>query len=140
VAIPNVIGSTFESANSTLLGLGFAVRREAVKSDSPKDTVVNTTPGVGTLQPPGTTITLQVSKGPTTSTVPDVTTLSQTDAQATLKASGFGVKIVSQPVTDQSQDGVVQTQDPPGGSLQPPGTIVTIAVGKFGATTTPGPP
>jgi serine/threonine-protein kinase len=138
VAIPNVIGSTFESANSTLLGLGFAVRRETVKSDAPKDTVVNTTPGVGTLQPPGTTITLQVSKGPTTSTVPDVTTLSQTDAQATLKASGFGVKIVSQPVTDQSQDGVVQTQDPPGGSLQPPGTIVTIAVGTFGGT--PGPP
>jgi eukaryotic-like serine/threonine-protein kinase len=137
VAIPNVIGSTFESANSTLLGAGFAVLRKDVKSDAPKDTVVDTSPGVGTLQPPGTTITVMVSKGPTTSTVPDVTSLSQSDAQATLKASGFGVKIVSQPVTDQSQDGIVQTQDPPGGTQQPPGTIVTIAVGKFGA---PGPP
>jgi beta-lactam-binding protein with PASTA domain/tRNA A-37 threonylcarbamoyl transferase component Bud32 len=137
VAVPNVIGSTFESANSTLLGAGFAVLRKDVKSDSPKDTVVDTSPGVGTLQPPGTTITVMVSKGPTTSTVPDVTSLSQSDAQATLKASGFGVKIVSQPVTDQSQDGIVQTQDPPGGTQQPPGTIVTIAVGKFGA---PGPP
>src|SRR5213594_231792 len=133
VAIPNVIGSTFESANSTLLGAGFAVLRKDVKSDAPKDTVVDTSPGVGTLQPPGTTITVMVSKGPTTSTVPDVTSLSQSDAQATLKASGFGVKIVSQPVTDQSQDGIVQTQDPPGGTQQPPGTIVTIAVGKFGA-------
>ena len=47
------------------------------------------------------------------------------------------MKIVSQPVTDQGQDGIVQTQDPPGGTQQPPGTIVTIAVGKFG---TPGPP
>jgi len=47
------------------------------------------------------------------------------------------VKIVSQPVTDQSQDGIVQTQDPPGGSQQPPGTIVTIAVGKFTGTPTP---
>jgi serine/threonine-protein kinase len=93
---------------------------------------------VGTLQPPGTTITLQVSKGPTTSTVPDVTTLSQNDAQATLKASGFGVRIVSQPVTDQSQDGIVQTQDPAGGTQQPAGTTVTIAVGRF--ATTPGPP
>ena len=137
VAIPNVIGSTFESANSTLLGAGFAVLRKDVKSDAPKDTVVDTSPGVGTLQPPGTTITIMVSKGPTTSTVPDVTSLSQSDAQATLKASGFGVKIVSQPVTDQSQDGIVQTQDPPGGTQQPPGTIVTIAVGKLGA---PGPP
>jgi serine/threonine protein kinase len=137
IAVPNVVGSTFESANSTLLGMGFGVKREVVTSDAPKDTVVDTSPGVGTLQPPGTLITVMVSKGPTTSTVPDVTTLSQSDAQATLKASGFGVKIVSQPVTDQSQDGIVQTQDPPGGSQQPPGTTVTIAVGKFAGT---GPP
>jgi serine/threonine-protein kinase len=138
VAVPNVLGSTFDSANSTLLGSGFAVLRKDVKSDSPKDTVVDTSPGPGTLQPPGTTITVMVSKGPTTSTVPDVTTLSQNDAQATLKASGFGVKIVSQPVTDQSQDGIVQTQDPQGGTQQPPGTTVTIAVGKF--STSSGPP
>ena len=109
-------------------GSGFAVLRKDVKSDSPKDTVIDTSPGPGTLQPPGTTITVTVSKGPTTSTVPDVTTLSQNDAQATLKASGFAVKIVSQPVTDASQDGIVQTQDPPGGSKQPAGTPVTIAV------------
>ncbi len=137
VAVPNVIGGTFDSANSTLLAIGFGVLRKDVKSDSPKDTVVNTTPGPGTLQPPGSTITVMVSKGPTTSVVPDVTTLSQSDAQATLKASGFRVKIVSQPVTDQSQDGIVQTQDPPGGTQQPPGTTVTIAVGKFATSPTP---
>ena len=97
-------------------------------------------PGPGTYQPPGTTIHLQVSKGPTTSTVPDVTSLSQSDAQAQLKASGFGVQIVSQPVTDPTQDGIVQTQNPPGGSKAPPGSVVTIAVGKFGGSTTPGPP
>ena len=72
--------------------------------------------------------------------VPDVTTLSQNDAQAQLKASGFGVHIVTQPVTDPSQDGIVQTQDPPGGTQAAPGKVVTIAVGKFDAPTTPGPP
>ena len=140
VAVPNVIGSSFESANSTLLGRGFAVSRTDVKSDQPKDTVIGMDPAPGTYQPPGTTIHLQVSKGPTTSTVPDVTSLSQSDAQAQLKASGFGVQIVSQPVTDPSQDGIVQTQDPPGGSKAPPGSTVTIAVGKFGETSPPGPP
>jgi serine/threonine-protein kinase len=140
VAVPNVVGSTFDSANSTLLGRGFAVSRVDVKSDQPKDTVVGMTPSAGTLQPPKTTITLQVSKGPTTSLVPDVTTLSQNDAQAQLKASNFGVRIVTQPVADPSQDGIVQTQDPAGGTQAPPGKVVTIAVGKFGATTTPGPP
>ncbi len=140
VAVPNVIGSSFESANSALLGKGFAVSRTDVKSDQPKDTVIGMDPAPGTYQPPGTTIHLQVSRGPTTSTVPDVTSLSQSDAQAQLKASGFGVQIVSQPVTDPSQDGIVQTQDPPGGSKAPPGSVVTIAVGKFGGSTTPGPP
>jgi serine/threonine-protein kinase len=140
VAVPNVIGSTFESANSSLLAKGFAVARTDVKSDQPKDTVIGMDPGPGPFQAPGTKIHLTVSKGPSTSTVPDVTSLSQSDAQAQLKASGFTVRIVSQPVTDPTQDGIVQTQDPPGGSKATPGSTVTIAVGKFAAPTNPGPP
>jgi eukaryotic-like serine/threonine-protein kinase len=140
IAVPNVIGSSFESANSALLGKGFAVARTDVQSDQPKDSVIGMDPAPGTYQPPGTTIHLQVSKGPTTSTVPDVTSLSQADAQAQLKASGFQVRIVTQPVSDQSQDGIVQTQDPPGGTKAPPNSVVTIAVGKFGGGATPGPP
>jgi eukaryotic-like serine/threonine-protein kinase len=142
VIVPSVIGSSFDSANSALLGRGFAVRRRDVESDQPKDTVVAQSPDAGTYQPPASTITLSVSKGPTTSTVPDVTSISQNDAVAQLKASGFRVRIVSQPVTDQSQDGIVQTQDPAGGTKAPPDTTVTIAVGKFSSTTTAptGPP
>jgi len=140
VGVPNVVGSTYDTASSILQAKGFAVRRSDVKSDQPKDTVIGMTPSAGTLQPPGAIINLTVSKGPATSTVPDVTTLSQNDAQAQLKASGFGVHIVTQPVTDPSQDGIVQTQDPPGGTQAAPGKVVTIAVGKFGAPTTPGPP
>ena len=140
VAVPNVIGSSFDTANSTLLAKGFAVSRTDVKSDQPKDTVIGMSPGPGSFQPPKTTITLTVSQGPATSTVPDVTSQSQSDAQAQLKASGFRVRIVPQPVTDPNQDGIVQTQDPPGGTQAAAGTVVTIAVGKFGSTTTPGPP
>jgi serine/threonine-protein kinase len=141
VIVPNVVGSTFDSANSSLLGSGFAVRRKDVESDQPKDTVVAQSPDAGTYQPPGSTVVLSVSKGPTTSTVPDVTSISQNDAVAQLRASGFHVNIVSQPVTDPNQDGIVQTQDPAGGSKAPPGSTVTIAVGKFsGTTTSPGPP
>jgi len=142
VIVPNVVGSSFESANSALLGRGFAVRRRDVESDQPKDTVIAQSPDAGTYQPPNSTITLSVSKGPTTSTVPDVTSISQSDAVAQLKASGFKVSIVPQAVTDPSQDGIVQTQDPAGGTKFPPGTTVTIAVGKFSGTTTAatGPP
>jgi beta-lactam-binding protein with PASTA domain/tRNA A-37 threonylcarbamoyl transferase component Bud32 len=142
VIVPNVVGSSFDSANSSLLGRGFAVRRREVESDQPKDTVIAQSPDAGTYQPPGTPITLSVSKGPKTSTVPDVTSIAQSDAIAQLKASGFEVRVVPQPVSDSGQDGIVQTQDPAGGTAAPPGSTVTIAVGKFSgtATTSPGPP
>jgi eukaryotic-like serine/threonine-protein kinase len=136
-AVPNVIGSSFETASSTLLAKGFAVARGAdVDSNEPKGTVLDQSPDAGTFQNPGTTITLRVSKGPTTSTVPDVTSRTQSDAQAQLRASGFRVQIVSQPVTDPNQEGIVQTQDPPGGTQAPAGSTVTIAVGRFTGTTT----
>jgi beta-lactam-binding protein with PASTA domain/tRNA A-37 threonylcarbamoyl transferase component Bud32 len=141
VIVPSVIGSTFDSANSALLGSGFAVRRKDVESDQPAGTVVAQSPDAGTYQPPGATITLSVAKGPTTSTVPDVTSIAQADAVAQLRASGFRVHIVSQPVNDPNQDGIVQTQDPAGSTKAPPGSTITIAVGKFSSTTTaPGPP
>ncbi|MFL5951424.1 MAG: Stk1 family PASTA domain-containing Ser/Thr kinase [Gaiellaceae bacterium] len=136
VIVPSVIGSTFDSANSALLGAGFAVRRKDVENDGPAGTVIAQSPDAGTYQPPGATITLSVSKGPTTSTVPDVTSLAQGDAVAQLRASGFRVHIVSQPVNDPNQDGIVQTQDPAGSAKAPPGSTVTIAVGKFDGTTT----
>jgi eukaryotic-like serine/threonine-protein kinase len=140
VIVPSVVGSTFASANSALLGAGFAVRRKDVDDNAPKDTIIAQTPDAGTYQPPGTTVTLTVSRGPKTSTIPDVTSLAQADAVQQLQASGFKVKVVTQPVNDPNQDGIVQTQDPTGQA--PPGTVVTIAVGKFSGTTTAaaGPP
>jgi serine/threonine-protein kinase len=140
VAVPNVVGSSFETASSTLQAKGFAVARGPdVDSNDPKGTVVDQSPDAGTFQAPNTTVTVRVSKGPTTSTVPTVTSLSQSDAQAQLRASGFRVRIVPQAVTDPNQDGIVQTQDPAGGAQAPPGSTVTIAVGKFTGTTTAGP-
>jgi eukaryotic-like serine/threonine-protein kinase len=138
VAVPNLIGSSFESAQSTLLGQGFGVKRRNVESTEPKDTVVGQTPSPGTYQPTGTTVTLNVSKGPTTSAVPDVTSFTQDDAVAQLKASGFRVRILSQDTDDPSLDGFVLSQLPEGGTQAPPRSPVTITVGRFtGTTTTP---
>jgi eukaryotic-like serine/threonine-protein kinase len=137
VAVPNVIGSNFATASSTLQAQGFAVARGPdVDSNEPAGTVVDQSPDAGTFQLPGTTVTLRVSKGPTTSIVPTVTSLSQSDAQAQLRASGFRVRIVPQDVADPNQEGIVQTQDPAGGTQAPPGSTVTIAVGRFTGTTT----
>jgi eukaryotic-like serine/threonine-protein kinase len=139
LAVPSVIGESFASANSKLQAAGFAVARHNVDSTSPADVVVNQAPGPGTFQPPGTTITLDVSKGPTTSAVPDVTSQDQASAQSQLRSSGFRVRIETQDTNDPLTDGIVLSQDPAGGAQAPKGTTVTIVVGKLAVTTGPPP-
>jgi beta-lactam-binding protein with PASTA domain len=137
IAVPNVVGDNVQVATSTLQGAGFAVATKHADSSQPKDTVFAQNPSAGTSEPPGTTITLQVSNGPKTSAVPDVTSQTQSDATDTLRASGFGVKVETQPTNDPNSDGVVLTQTPQGGTPEPKGFVVTIVVGKFAV---PGPP
>jgi beta-lactam-binding protein with PASTA domain len=61
IAVPNVVGSPFESAQSALQGAGFAVARQDVESGEPAGTVVGQDPAAGTQQGKGSVITLQVS-------------------------------------------------------------------------------
>ncbi len=131
VQVPNVVGLPYESAASTLQGANFAVAREEVDSDQPKGTVVDQSPNGNELTSKGSTIRLQVSKGPTTEAIPDVTSQSSDSARETLVTSGFKVKVVEQDTDDPSLDGLVISQDPPGGDQGKPGQTVTIFVGRF---------
>ncbi len=138
VEIPSVIGQPYENATSALQGAGFAVARRDVDSDQPKGTVVNQNPVPGTEVPIGSKVTLQVSKGPKTTPVPDVTGLSEEEATAMLEASGFKVQVQETEVFDAAQDGFVSAQHPPANSDAKTGSTVTITVGRFtGQTTTP---
>jgi beta-lactam-binding protein with PASTA domain/predicted Ser/Thr protein kinase len=131
VAVPNVIGSAFESAQSTLQGVGFAVARNDVDDPAAAGTVVGQTPAAGTQQSKGSVITLQVSSGPKTSQVPDVTSQIEADARKQLLQSGFQVQVVEEIVDDQGLDGRVLSQDPEGGTDAEQGTSVVIVVGRF---------
>ena len=136
IAVPNVVGESFETANSQLLAAGFAVAKHMVESSEPANIVVAQHPAANTSQSPGTTITLNVSKGPKTTGVPDVTSQQQSDAISTLRAAGFNVRVVSQDTADPNQDGIVLNQNPAGGAQAKPGQTVTIVVGRFLGTTT----
>jgi eukaryotic-like serine/threonine-protein kinase len=131
IGVPPVVGVTYEQAAATLQGAGFAVARRDVDSNEPRGVVVQQDPGANTLSSRGSTVTLFVSKGPTESVVPDVTSFTRTDAIATLRNSGFKVLVQTSDVQDSSLDGVVLTQDPGPGSSAKPGTTVTITIGHF---------
>ena len=133
VAVPNVVGSPYESAESVILGAGFAVDREDVEATEAAGIVVGQTPPAGTQQAKGSVITLQVSTGPATSQVPDVTSQTEADAKKQLKNSGFEVQVVEEVVDDESLNGLVLSQNPEGGSDLEEGSTVVIVVGHFEA-------
>jgi serine/threonine-protein kinase len=140
ITVPNVIGSPYESAESQLQGVGFAVDREDVESDEPAGTVVGQNPAAGSQQGKGSVITLQVSEGPQTSQVPDVSSQTEADARTRLESAGFVVQVVEEIVDNADLDGLVLSQDPEGGADAEQGTTVVIVVGRFEEPVTEPPP
>jgi len=134
VTLPDVTGQPYLQAESVLRGQGFTVARVDVQSDQqPQGVVVSMDPPQGTDVAKGSKVTLSVSKGPATSAVPDVTNQTQSTATRILKGAGFTVGLVMQPVNDPSQDGIVVSQDPVGGSTGQQGEVVVITVGQLQA-------
>ena len=131
IGVPSVIGEPYDQAASVLQGAGFGVARKNVDASDPAGTVVAQSPGANTFASKGSVITLSVSNGPKTTSVPDVSTLDEGTAVDTLKASHFKVAVVRQDTNDPGQDGIVLSQDPTGGAQAKPGSTVTIVVGRL---------
>jgi beta-lactam-binding protein with PASTA domain len=139
VSVPSVIGLSFGQASAALQNEGFAVAApQYVESDEPKGTVVDQSPSGSA--PPGSTITLSVSKGPQMSTVPDVTSQDEASARSALQSAGFKVQVQSQDVSDPGLAGIVLSQNPTGDTRAEQGSTVTIVVGRFTALGPPPPP
>ena len=136
VAVPSVVSQPIDQASSQLQALGFKVATTFVDSNQPANTVIDQAPPSGQSAGKGSVISLTVSKGPKTSTIPDVTSTDVGSAVATLEASGFKAKIVHQPVTDPNLDGSVLSQDPEGGNQAKPGVTVTLNVGQLAQSST----
>ena len=136
VSVPSVVGEPIDTASSQLQALGFTVSTNYVDSTQPANTVLNQSPGPGQSAGKGTAVSLTVSKGPKTSTVPDVTSLDLGTAQQTLHDSGFRAHVSYQDTTDPNSDGVVLSESPPGGTQLKPGTTVNLTVGRLSSATT----
>ncbi len=142
IAVPSVVGLSFEQASSQLQAGGFAVRRVDVESEQTLGVVVDQSPAGNSTAAKGSIVVLSVSKGPDTIEVPDVIGIDQPTARTTLAAAGFKVTVVIEDTLDVAYDGVVASQTPPGGTQAKPDSVVTITVGRFvpPPETTPDPP
>jgi serine/threonine-protein kinase len=143
VTVPSVVGLPYDQAAAELQQAGFVVSRIEEDSDQAEGIVTRQTPSGGSEGSRGSSVSVYVSRGPSTSAVPDVTTQDVAIAQTTLEAAGFRWRIEYEDTTDFSQDGIVSAQDPVGGSQAEPNTLVTLFVGRFVGeeteTTTPTP-
>jgi eukaryotic-like serine/threonine-protein kinase len=138
--LPNVIGRSFDDAAAALRESGFTPVRRDVEAPEPEGTVVGMSPSAGTLVPPGTRVTLNVSTGQSTTAVPDVVGEEEASARATLQNEGWRVLIRDTPTTNPDEDGLVITQTPPPGEQAEPGSQVIIYVGRYQEIEPPPPP
>jgi serine/threonine-protein kinase len=143
-SVPLVVGDTLAQAIAALHAAGFNANPTFVKSSTaPANQVIHQDPAPGSQEPKGSTVNLNVSPGPPQTSVPDV--VGETSQQATHDLESAGFKVVQQyvSVNDPSQDNIVLSQNPAGGSQAPRGSTVTITIQQFspgpgGTTTTTG--
>ena len=138
VGVPNVVGQSRSSAQTTLENAGFSVDvTEQESTDVTAGDVISQNPTANTSAGKGSTVSITVAKAPPQSEVPDVTGQKRGPASEALRGAGFKVTVTEDAVEDPAQDGTVIAQDPGGGKADP-GSTVSITIGRFpsGTTTT----
>jgi serine/threonine-protein kinase len=125
------VGLLYETAAAQLQAAEFAVARTDVDSDEPRGTVVSQDPAGNSTAARRSTVTLSVSKGPTTVEVPDVTGLDLASARQTLRAAGFKVTVTTSDTEDESLDGLVASQSPLGQTQAEADSTVAIEVWRY---------
>jgi eukaryotic-like serine/threonine-protein kinase len=140
VGIPSVVGFSYSRAADELRQAGFTAVRQDVEADEPKGTVVDQDPAPGALHPPGTRVTLSVSTGSTSTTVPDVLNQDEASARASLENEGWEVVVRDTATEDPAEDGIVVSQNPAPGAEAEPGSTITIFVGRLEVAEPPPPP
>ncbi len=134
--VPNVVGDSVAEATSALHTAGFNYSLTYVNNDATQGQIIHQDPAPNSSEPKGKTVDLQVSNGPPQVTVPSVVGETAQQAVGDLESQGFIVNQQPIAVSDPSEQGIVQAQNPDGGTTATKGATVTIEVGQH----SPGPP
>jgi len=129
-AVPSVVGASLSEAESALEARDLAVRTsETYSDDVPAGHVVTVTPNAGSELKRGDAVTLLVSRGQQTFTVPDVRGASLDDARASVEAVGLTL-VEDDPAYDATvPEGSVVSQSSQSDTL-PEGGEVHVVVSR----------
>ena len=131
VNVPNVTRLSADAAGQALQKAGFTIATRSVPDDfTPIGAVVDQDPPPGSQAPPGSTVVVEISAGPSTAVIPDVLGRPDAEARQRLLDAGFGVTAIAQmaPAGAAIRPGEVWRMDPPPSTRREAGTIVTITV------------
>lgn len=131
VQVPDVRGQVSADAIAALQNRGFKTRTlQKPDSTIPPDHVINTDPGANASVSAGDEITINVSTGPEQREVPDVSSLSYSDAVSKLKAAGFSkFKQANSPSSPELLGKVIGT-NPPANQTSAITNVITVIVGS----------
>jgi eukaryotic-like serine/threonine-protein kinase len=125
-SVPNLVGSTQDSATSVLDSQGLKAQTNTVTSAKPHGTVIAQSPSPGTLVAKDSTVTLSVSNGQGQVAVPAVQGKGQVDAVKAVVDAGLVPIVIAVPAHEAK--GTVIAQDPAAGQKVPSGTHVRMNV------------
>ncbi|MGW0205086.1 Stk1 family PASTA domain-containing Ser/Thr kinase [Streptomyces sp. NPDC003233] len=134
VAVPNVLGQTFDDAKATLEGdkYKFDVVRKDEVSTQPAGTVIKQNPDLGAEVQKGSKITLTVAKPEDKVTVPNTIIGESCDqAKAELTQLGLVPTCNNTPTTNQDDNGKVTASNPQPGQQVDKNTPIALTVSVF---------
>jgi serine/threonine-protein kinase len=131
--VPVLVGSQRSLAVQQIRGRGFVPSVEEVEDSAPAGQVIRQAPSAGSQLPPGSTVSIAVSKGEEKATAPNVIGKERAEAVEAVREAGLKPVVQEQETEVPSQVGRVTDQFPPPASEVKPGSTVTLVVGKAAA-------
>jgi len=129
--VPQVVGYSSNEAQLMIIDANLVCNlTEEFSADVPNGKVIRCSPMEGESVDVNSTVTLYISKGSEKAAVPNLTNMTQQEAQAELEAKGFALGDVRNSTNAAVQDGLVLQQDPAADSQQVLGSKVDIWISK----------
>ncbi|MCX7522742.1 Stk1 family PASTA domain-containing Ser/Thr kinase [Microbacterium sp. STN6] len=127
--VPTLVGKTYDEAVASLKAVQLKAERVAEASaKTPEGQVTRSDPGHGTIMTKGETVTVYVSSGTKTASVPDVRNMSIDDAQAAITTAGFTPGQVDRVDSPTIVAGIVMSTDPAQGTKAHKDDVINFVV------------
>ncbi|MGN7969976.1 Stk1 family PASTA domain-containing Ser/Thr kinase [Microbacterium sp. 22296] len=129
LSVPNVVDMSYERAAETLTGQQLTTARVNESDEEiAAGNVVSTVPEAGTTVAAGQKITVYVSTGPDTATVPLLEGINENEARSSIEAAGLSVGSIRRQNDPALAEGTVISSNLESGSAVAKGTTVNLVI------------